>query len=327
MPDYSISFIVIALNEEAMIGRCLDSIFEARSLGDEVIVVDSGSNDNTLNIARKSLDSDNVQLYQLTGERNAAIARNIGISQAQGDYLFFIDGDVEIDKDFVDKAVSFIENDHSEAVLGRLREIQYSKDFTTVIKTLADRYKLGNQGPVSFCGGIFIAKRSAIEATGLFYEKLPRSQDIDFTLRFTKNFRLVYLDELMGTHHTIPYSSSDRMISSLKGANYLYQGNAMTRNLGNLKGVFQVFRRYSEPKFLLIFMSLLLTYLYNPIISLSLFLALLVTDIILAIIKGKTLAYLLVSHYIYPLYIFVGLTTINLLNRSSPKYTVKRIVD
>jgi glycosyltransferase involved in cell wall biosynthesis len=64
----------------------------------EIIYVDSDSSDNSIEEVKQF---ENVKIIKLTGEVNAAIARNIGASEAKGEVLFFIDGDMEIKESFL----------------------------------------------------------------------------------------------------------------------------------------------------------------------------------------------------------------------------------
>lgn len=99
---YSISFVVIGKNEGWKLSKCFRSIanvVEQNQIGRyEIIYVDSCSTDDSVEIARKEA---NIKIFGITGKCNAAVARNIGGKEAQGDILFFLDGDMELQVDFV----------------------------------------------------------------------------------------------------------------------------------------------------------------------------------------------------------------------------------
>ena len=100
--ELSFAFIVIGRNEGIKIKKCLESIFttiEKNSLeSTEVIYVDSDSKDESIHLA---LSFNDVKVIKISGEINAAVARNEGAKQANADVLFFIDGDMEINPDFL----------------------------------------------------------------------------------------------------------------------------------------------------------------------------------------------------------------------------------
>ncbi|MDD2636668.1 MAG: glycosyltransferase, partial [Bacteroidales bacterium] len=101
-----ISFIIIGRNEGWKFTKCLQSVFETieyNKLKDaEVIYVDSKSTDDSLKRAKAYKQ---VKVFLITGECNAAIARNIGAKESKGGILYFIDGDMEIEKDFLSHAI------------------------------------------------------------------------------------------------------------------------------------------------------------------------------------------------------------------------------
>ena len=90
----SISIIIPALNEEKMIGRCLESLTQLAFAHDrfEVLIVDNGSRDRTLAIAESFKDRLNLKILQQAGVRISAL-RNLGARAASGNTLAFLDAD------------------------------------------------------------------------------------------------------------------------------------------------------------------------------------------------------------------------------------------
>lgn len=82
----SISLCMIVKDEEAVIGRCLNSVKE---IVDEIIIVDTGSTDKTKQIA--SLYTDNIYDFKWIDDFSAA--RNYSFSKATKDYIFWLDAD------------------------------------------------------------------------------------------------------------------------------------------------------------------------------------------------------------------------------------------
>ena len=82
----SISLCMIVKNEEEVLARCLDSL---KGLMDEIIIVDTGSTDNTKEIARKYTDL----VYDFSWCDDFAAARNFSFSKATKDYIYAPDAD------------------------------------------------------------------------------------------------------------------------------------------------------------------------------------------------------------------------------------------
>lgn len=88
----TISLCMIVKNEEAVLGRCLES---AADLVDEIVIVDTGSTDGTKKIARKFTD----KLFDFPWVDDFAAARNFSFEQASGDYCMWLDADDVIAED------------------------------------------------------------------------------------------------------------------------------------------------------------------------------------------------------------------------------------
>ena len=84
------SVIIIAKNEEQMIGDCLRSVCQS---ADEIILVDSGSTDKTMEIAKKY----SARIISLPTEKlEFAKWRNAGLKAAKGDWVFYLDADERV---------------------------------------------------------------------------------------------------------------------------------------------------------------------------------------------------------------------------------------
>lgn len=111
--NLSISVIIPVYNGALLITRCLDSIFnQVGNYTVEVIVIDDGSNDNSVEVITNYPYS--VKLIQQANQGPAA-ARNKGIEKATAKYLAFLDADDYWKPDFLKETVSFLEN-HSDAI-------------------------------------------------------------------------------------------------------------------------------------------------------------------------------------------------------------------
>lgn len=112
-----ISIIVPVYNSELYIAQCMDSIVRQSYNNIEIIVVNDGSTDNSLNILKKfaSLDS---RIHIISKENSGlSSARNTGISYAKGEFIMFVDSDDWIDYKTCEKAISIINNDNADVVL------------------------------------------------------------------------------------------------------------------------------------------------------------------------------------------------------------------
>lgn len=96
MKNKFVSIIIPAYNEESVIGNCLTSLKDQSYNNIEIILVDDGSTDNTLEIASRYNVRPFKQEHQGPGP-----ARNLGAKHAKGEILVFVDSDMTFDKYFI----------------------------------------------------------------------------------------------------------------------------------------------------------------------------------------------------------------------------------
>ena len=92
-----LSIIIPAYNAGKKIDRCLGSIFKVDSKFIEVIVIDDGSTDDTVNYLDKY--SDEIIVIRQSN-KGVGYARNAGILEAKGKYIWFVDSDDEVEIDY-----------------------------------------------------------------------------------------------------------------------------------------------------------------------------------------------------------------------------------
>ncbi|MEG2256401.1 MAG: glycosyltransferase, partial [Cetobacterium sp.] len=93
-----LTFIVPVYNVETFLEECLDSIYKVENIEYEVILVNDGSTDRSLDILKKYKEKYS-EITKIIDKKNGGLssARNAGIRDAKGEYLSFIDSDDIID--------------------------------------------------------------------------------------------------------------------------------------------------------------------------------------------------------------------------------------
>ncbi len=94
--DSKVSVIIPVYNVEKYLKDCLDSVINQTLKDIELICVNDGSTDNSLNILREYADKDNRIVVLNQENRGLSVARNIGVENALGEYLYFLDSDDKI---------------------------------------------------------------------------------------------------------------------------------------------------------------------------------------------------------------------------------------
>ena len=126
-----ISVIIPLYNSERFIGKCLESLLAQTYSNLEVIVVDDSSTDNSLEIAREYAKKDcRVKVFSGTKYSGVSAVRNVGLSNASGEYICFVDSDDYVSKYFLQSLITSLKDtgaDISCVGVARVSEKQKKK--------------------------------------------------------------------------------------------------------------------------------------------------------------------------------------------------------
>lgn len=130
-----VSVLIPAYNEEGTIEKTIKSILKSNYKDFEVIVIDDGSKDNTLSIARSIKDSRLTVIHKKNGGKGSAL--NLGISKAKGAIIFTMDADTFVDPNSMKRMVRYFKNPrvmsvtpamiihNPKSILQRIQHIEY----------------------------------------------------------------------------------------------------------------------------------------------------------------------------------------------------------
>lgn len=182
----SISIIIPALNEERMIGRCLESLAKLTFSRDrfEVLVVDNGSRDRTLEIAESFHDRLKLRILQKPGVRISAL-RNLGARAAAGDILAFLDADCLAPENWLDRIFELAPAD-GIGVLGS--NYLLPDDSTWVGRTWHRYQEAPKSGEVSHvpAGDLIMRREDFLRLRG-FDETIQTNEDYELCERARKS--------------------------------------------------------------------------------------------------------------------------------------------
>ncbi len=148
----TISIIVPVHNAASFLGACLASLFNTSIRPFEVIVVDDASTDGSRDIAREFA----TRVICLDERAGPARARNIGAAVARGEYLLFLDADVRVHPESVDRLVNvLVEESDLCAVFGSYDDQPTSPGVVSQFRNLLHRdiHQTSHQDAASFWAG------------------------------------------------------------------------------------------------------------------------------------------------------------------------------
>lgn len=260
-----LSFIVIARNQATTIISSLDSAFRAARAADlpsfEVIYVDSNSNDGSVELVGARFGT-SVRVARLTGEMNAGIARNVGAKIATGSSLFFIDGDMELDPEFLRVAMNPEGELIHPVVTGQVPERLYDPEGRP-IGDAPDRFRIRERHYRAELGGAFLIDRELFLTTGGFAPELRCNEDLDLGLRLAQTgTRALAIDRPIALHHTVEYLQWNRLLPMIRNGSLLYPGALFRRHFTN-RHYLRLFASHQRPTLVLLG-SLALAFLVHP---------------------------------------------------------------
>lgn len=229
-----LSIIIPSFNTKKLLKECLDSVIRYqppvtrkkpttghRPLVTEIIVVDNGSIDSSVNYLKKVAKDRTIRTIFLDQNWGFAGAVNKGIKKAKGKFILLLNSDTQIQKETLKEAVKFAEN-HPLAIIGlQLVNLDGSiqpsvyhfpsvmraiKEFWLGQKDSYQKYYPLSKKPVAVdavTGAAMLIPRSVLKKVGLFDEKyFFYFEDLDYCRRVKKaGFNVYYLPLAKVFHH------------------------------------------------------------------------------------------------------------------------------
>lgn len=121
-----VSVIIPVYNAKDYLKRCLDSVCNQTLSDIEIICIDDCSIDNSLEILNEYAKKySNMKV--ITSDKNGgeSVARNIGLANATGEYIAFVDNDDEVDLNFYEKLYNKAKETDADIVKGEVKEYGY----------------------------------------------------------------------------------------------------------------------------------------------------------------------------------------------------------
>lgn len=117
-----ISIIVPVYNLEKYIERCITSVLQQTYTNFELLLVNDGSTDSSLHICQRFAQKDSRIRVLSQENKGVGKARNFGLDQMKGDFIFFLDGDDWVTPDCLEKLMSKMSPD-IDLVIGEHQDV------------------------------------------------------------------------------------------------------------------------------------------------------------------------------------------------------------
>ncbi len=207
-----IDFVIIGLNSEKYLGKCIESCLEVTREFEEstIVYVDGGSNDNSVNLAS---NYDVITIISNAPYPSPGNQRNLGFKHGKNPYVMFLDGDTVLNKNFILKGIEILKNSIGVGgVFGRRVEKYPKRNSYHIIADIEWNKQLGT---ATDFGGDVLLKREVLNLSGGYKEELVGGEDPELARRIIKlGYEIIGLDILMTVHDI----NMDSAVSYIKRA-------------------------------------------------------------------------------------------------------------
>jgi len=219
-----VSVIIPTCNRAQFLRAAIESVRTQTFQDFEIIVVDDASTDETPETVSTLADG-RVRYFRQEIRRGQGATRNLGIMQAEGDYIALLDDDDEWLPTKIEKQVDLL--DALPADVGLIYSGFVKVDASTNQKIAEITPKLRGNVFHSICEGNWIGtstvllRRRCVDGVGYFDEELASGEDYDMWIRISKTFSVDYIDEPLVLYRVHAESLSKNCEAIIRGVEAL----------------------------------------------------------------------------------------------------------
>ncbi len=213
-----ISIIIPCYNIDKYLSNCIESVLGQTFVDFELILINDGSTDNTLNICEQYAKLDNrIRVYSHEN-KGVSYTRNRGIELAQGNYIMFIDGDDYVKNDMLEHFTFQLKKD-SWPMCGMLLvdgiEEEERSNYKELLKKVPEKivscfdiFRIISHHNLSTPCCRLYDKKILKDKQIRFYEFISYQEDFIFNLEYCKHIKEVILLDYYGYYYVKHASSS-----------------------------------------------------------------------------------------------------------------------
>lgn len=195
-----VSVVVPAYNREKTIERCIHSIRRQTMQPYEIILVDDGSTDKTVILA-ENMHCQYLKILR-QNHKGAQAARNLGILNAKGNYIAFLDSDDEWLPEMLEKEIQYLLNTNGERAVyaDGYNEKNGKRSLRKLQGYTGDLYNflLLHEGPMFQS---LLVKKEILIKVGLLDENVKAYQEWDTAIRIAKEVKYAHIHTPLFVYH------------------------------------------------------------------------------------------------------------------------------
>ena len=224
-----ISIIVPIYNASSMLEKCVSTIINQTYKNIEILLIDDGSTDDSLVIAKELESKDNrIKVFSQLN-LGVSAARNLGIEKSKGEYVGFVDSDDWIDKDMYLEMYKSIKKNNSDLTLCNFIRVYGEKEVKkdefyninsndknlkeVVLRKIISR---GEENIFGSCCKMLISKKILLDNNLKFEIEMKMSEDMMFLIKcIDASSKININDKFLYYYRTNPNSATSNFIAGL----------------------------------------------------------------------------------------------------------------
>ena len=220
-----ISIIVPIYNSEKYLRRCILSVIKQTYSNFEFILVNDGSTDKSGFICQQAKKKDNRIIVIDKKNEGQGIARNVGIKQATGDYIMFLDSDDILIETALEELIKPLKKKLYDVVCGQYYEIKHGKK-----KKIS--YSFG-EGVVEKGNEIY-KKLKSESLFGYVWGKLYRREFLEKNQIYFEDIRTIFMEDTLYNLQVMEFHPSYYFIQKEVCYYYIHKNTSSNQEISNL---------------------------------------------------------------------------------------------
>jgi len=214
----TVSVVIPTYNRGSVIDGAIQSVLNQTHTDFELLVVDDASTDDTEQVLRSQSDP-RIQYIWLEENQGANTARNIGVEEASGEFIAFLDSDDIFTPEKLEVCVTELEK-QEDSCAGVFHSMQFKHngevaDIYTVDAGAVTQEDLFGGNPIGGFSDV-VFRASIFDKVGSLDEELPAYQDYEFFLRVLENHTMYGIPDVLSTKRdSIPRGDASRISDQL----------------------------------------------------------------------------------------------------------------
>ncbi len=197
-----VSVIIPTFNRSNLLLRAVKSVLSQTYSKIEVIVIDDASTDNTENTIKKIQKiHKNILYIKHKDNKGGSAARNSGIKKSKGEYVAFLDDDDQWLPEKINKQITCLKNKDRDwggvycgyKIIIKNRLIEKNKVSNKEGNLTKDIFLMRSNA----YGSTLLVRKEVFKKIGLFDESFKRHQDLEFIIRFFREYKLCSVPEVL----------------------------------------------------------------------------------------------------------------------------------